>query len=189
MANDDGEAPPVADRPERTSPIPAIAKAVAGLTNGKRAQLRRIYLTGRLEADGLVMGLLHGADVSVRPEPEALRPWKLLVHCAALLSGTGREGAPSHASDKPLGAALHAAGISEDRLLRLTSARDRMQDSLVVQAMRRVERENKGPVNLRTLFDLIRYADDERGAAARLRIARDFYAAEARSEKGSSNDD
>ncbi|MEH3037551.1 MAG: type I-E CRISPR-associated protein Cse2/CasB [Sphingomonas adhaesiva] len=184
--DDDAPAPSPQDT---ESPVEVFTRAISRLTNGRRAQLRRAYLTNSLEADGIVIGLLHQAAVNVRPDAEAQRPWKLIAHCAALLAGTGNVGAPAHVRGKSLGRALQAANVSEHRMLRLTSARGRVQESLIVQAMRRIEREGKGPIDMRVLFHLIRYADDGRGRDARLRIAQDYYAAQARSQKDNSNDD
>jgi hypothetical protein len=139
-------------------PVASIAGQIAYLSTGDRAQLRRIYLTGRHEADGVVIRLLHRADVTVPQTPEAFRPWRLLAHCAALLSGT--------AAVQP-----HTA-VRGDAL-----------DAQVIRAVRMLAQRGEGPANLWTLFDLVGN-DETRAEAARLRIAQDYYAAKARSDKG-----
>ncbi|WP_298807853.1 type I-E CRISPR-associated protein Cse2/CasB [uncultured Sphingomonas sp.] len=162
-------------------PVASIAGQIVYLSTGDRAQLRRIYLTGRHEADGVVIRLLHRADVTVPHRPEAFRPWRLLAHCAALLSGT--PAAQAHATGKRLGTALHTIGLSENRLLRLTAVRGDALDAQVIRAVRMLAQHGERPVNLWTLFDLVGN-DEMRAEAARLRIAQDYYAAKARSDKG-----
>lgn len=54
--------------------------------------------------------------------------------------------------------------------------------------MRMLAQHGKAPVNLYTLFALIGN-DPDRAEDARIRIAKDYYAAEARSEEGTSSDD
>lgn len=171
--------------PKRTNPVDSIAGQIPHLSTGDRAQLRRIYLTGRHEADGIVIGLMHRAGVGAPSKPEAFAPWRLLAHSAALLSGTA--GIHPHAVGRRLGAALHEIGLSENRLLRLTSARGRGLEAQAIRAMRMLAQRGEAPVNLRTLFDLIGPAPD-RAEAARIRIAQDYYGAKARSEEDSIDD-
>lgn len=177
----------VAAPPTRSkTPVESIAGQIAHLSSGDRAQLRRLYLTGRHEADGVVIGLMHRAGVTVPTDLRAFARWRLLAHCAALLSGTG--GLQPHAAGRRLGAALHEAGLSENRLLRLTAARGAGLEAQVIRAMRMVAQRGAVPVNLHTLFDLTGN-DPDTVEAARLRIAHDYYAAQARSDKGVSSDD
>lgn len=183
MANND---PTATSRSE--APIEAIARHVQDLPNGERAQLRRSYLTGRYEAEGIVARLLVQADVAISPRSDAFNRWKMLVHCAAVLSGTGRKGASPHARGNSFGAALFQAGLKENRMLRLTSARGRMFDSLLVQTIRRLAQQGVGPVDLYTIFGLLSDRDDK-AEEARLRVARDFYTADARSKKETASDD
>jgi len=51
-----------------------------------------------------------------------------------------------------------------------------------------IVQKGKGPVNLRTLYDMV-CNDPDRSERARLKIARDYYAAEARSDGETSSDD
>jgi len=157
----------------------SVSDEIRKLSTGDRAGLRRIYLTERHDADGVVIGLLHriGRDIPIRAE--AFAPWRLLAHVAALLSGTG--GDPSH-SRRRLGAALQAAGYSENALLRLTTARGPMLRGQIIRAARRLAQKGDGPVNLWTVFDLAG-RNATKIEEARLRIAHDFYTAEAQSKK------
>lgn len=182
MASDATVDVPDADTPpERKDAVASIAGQIRYLSSGDRAQLRRIYLTGRHEADGIVIGLMHGAGLTAPSTPAAFAPWRLLAHCAALLSGTGAK--QSHATGRRLGSALQAIGLSENRLLRLLSAQGAGLDSQVTRVFRMLAQRGDGPVNLRTLFDLVG-PNPDRAEAARIRIAQDYYAATAAADKG-----
>jgi hypothetical protein len=159
-----------------------LSDQIKMLSTGDRAGLRRIFLTERHDADGVVIGLLHrlGKDIPVRAE--AFAPWRLLAHVAALLSGTAC--LSSHAGRRGVGAALHAAGYSETALLRLTAARGPMLHDQIVRAARRLAQKGEGPVNLWTVFDLAG-RNATKVEEGRLRIAHDFYAAKARSAEDS----
>lgn len=169
-------------------PVESIAGKVQFLPNGERAQLRRLYLTERPSADGIVFRLLYHAGLTGLFTPEAAAPWRLLTHCAALLAGTGQVGKPPHAHNARLGDVLQQSGYSENRLSRLLNAQGAALQDQVIGAVRMVAQKGKGPINLRTLFDLI-CNDPDRSERARLRIARDYYAAEARSDGETSSDD
>lgn len=171
--------------PDRKDAIASIAGQIVHLSAGDRAALRRIYLTARPAADGIVVALIHRAGVTPPETPAAFRPWRLLVHCAAILSGTAA--AHPHSRGKRLGAALHAIGLSENRLLRLTGARGGALDSQVIRAARMLAQAGQRTVNLWTLFALVGN-DDAAAEAARLRIAQDYYAADARSDEGDARD-
>ena len=160
-------------------PIASIAGQVAHLSTGDRAALRRIYLTKRHEADGVVIGLLHRAGVALPSQVEAFAPWRLLAHVASLLSGTGGE--QPHAPGRRLGTALQSVGYSENRLLRLTAARGDALYGQIVRAARMLAQGGQAPVNLWALFHLAG-RDPDKAEEARIRIAQDYYAAAARSE-------
>lgn len=173
---------------EPSRPIESIAGQVQHLLNGERAQLRRLFLTERSAADGIVFRLVYRAGLTSLVAPEAVAPWRLLAHCAALLAGTGTMGKPPHAPNARFGEILQQVGYSENRLSRLLSAQGPALPPQVIRAVRVVVQQGKGPINLRTLFDLIGN-DRDRSEAARLRIARDYYAADARSNGETSSDD
>jgi CRISPR type I-E-associated protein CasB/Cse2 len=172
--------------PDRKDPVDSIAGQIPYLSTGDRALLRRMYLTESHEADGVVIRLMYRSGLTAPSDPRVFAPWRLLVHCAALLSGTG--GLYPHSTGRRLGAALHEIGLSENRLMRLTSARGGGLEAQVIRAVRMLSQKGQAPVNLRTLFALIGH-DPDKAEAARIRIAQDYYAAEARSEEGTSSDD
>jgi CRISPR type I-E-associated protein CasB/Cse2 len=164
---------------EPKDPVASIAGQVAHLSTGDRAALRRIYLTRSHEADGVVVGLLHRAGVTLPPREDVFAPWRLLAHVAALLSGTA--GTAAHAPGRRLGTALYAAGYSENRLLRLTAARGPALHDQIIRAGRMLAQAGEAPVNLWTLLHLAGRAP-KAAEEARIRIAQDYYAARARSE-------
>ena len=158
-------------------PVASIAGQVANLPNGDRAALRRIYLTRSQGAEGVVVGLLHRAGVTVSEREEVFAPWRLLAHVAALLAGTA--GDQPHAPGRRLGSALHASGYSENRLLRLTAARGPALHDQIVRAARMLAQAGEAPVNLWTLLHLAG-RDPAKAEEARIRIAQDYYSAAAR---------
>lgn len=160
-------------------PVASIAGQVAHLSTGDRAALRRIYLTRRHEADGIVIGLLHRAGVTVSAKADVFAPWRLLAHVAALLSGTSGE--QPHAPGRRLGTALHAAGYSKNRLLRLTAARGTALHDQIIRVARMLAQGGQAPVNLWMLFHLAG-RDPDKAEEARISIAQDYYAAAARAE-------
>lgn len=163
--------------PARKDPVASIAGQMPYLSTGDSAALRRIYLTERYEADGVVVGLLHRAGVTVPLAPSEFAPWRLLAHVAALLSGTS--GAPPHVPDRHVGTALHEAGYSENRLLRLTAARGRVLHEHISRAARMLAQSGKGPVNLWAFLHLAGN-DPAKAEEARIRIAQDYYSAAAK---------
>lgn len=169
---------PETDTPDRPKdPVASIAGQVPHLSTGDRAALRRIYLTQSSKADGVVVGLLHRAGVTIPERSEAFAPWRLLAHVAALLSGTGGE--QPHAPGRRLGTALHSAGYSENRLLRLTAARGPALHDQIVRAARMLAQAGERPVNLWTLLHLAG-RDRDKAEDARIRIAQDYYSAAAK---------
>ncbi len=184
MANDDSVtiAPdPVATGgtlDDRLRDIAGKTGQIRFLGSGDRAALRRIPLTGAREADGVVVKLLchgHVSDWSIEHDFDR---WRTIVHVAALLSGTGADQA--HDRSRSLGCALQEANYSENRLLRLLGTRGEALTDQVHRAARILATKGK-PVDLRAFFHLL--GDDEAQAeAARVRIAKDFYTAEARSK-------
>lgn len=160
-------------------PMALISKHIRDLSTGDRAGLRRIYLTQRHDADGVVIGLLHRAAIPIPVDPDMFAPWRLMAHIAALLSGTA--GDASHARGTRLGHALQAVNYSEPRLLRLLAARGVAAHGQIIRAARVLAQKRIGPINLWTIFDLAG-RDPIRIEAARLQIAQDYYTAVARSE-------
>ena len=161
-----------------------LAKEVRELSTGDRALLRRLFLvqsssSRSYEADGVVVGLLHRAEILVPARTDLYEIWRLVAHVAALLTGTGNDPPMAHDRRKSLGEALQKASYSELRLLRLTAARGPVLVDQIVRAARVVSRSDQGQgdrraVNLWTVFYLAggRPAEAE---AARLDIAKSYY--------------
>jgi CRISPR system Cascade subunit CasB len=103
--------------------------------------------------------------------------WAVLVHLVAVLSGTTNDRA--HADRRRTGAALHQAGYSEARLSKLLTARGEALRDQVARLARFLRAKGAMPLDLRPLARLVlNEGRDEREAeAARLSIARGFYAA------------
>jgi len=146
------------------------------LSTGDHAALRRLFLTSSATADGVVVGLLVGAGVpdGAWLSPSAFARWRLLAHVAAVVSGTAA--VQPHSPAHSLGRALHAAGYSENRFLRLTTARGSALVDQIVRAARYLAQAGQVPVDLRP-FHSLTSEDAERAEAARLRLAQDYYAA------------
>ena len=171
-----------AEEPAPKDPVASIAGQITLLSTGDRAALRRIYLTQASgsrarAADGIVLGLLHHAGVDLAMHPETFANWKLLAHVAAVLSGTG--GKNPHAPRKRLGAALAAAGYSENRFLRLTAAQGEPLRNQIRLAARFIAQDGQDAIDLWAIRLLLAH-DDKRADEARIRIAQDYYAAAAR---------
>ncbi len=163
----------------------SVAGQISFLSTGDRAALRRMELTRSRAADGIVVKLLCRAKIPEHRQTKDFDRWRQIAHVAAILSGTGATKA--HDEWQRLGAALHAASYSENRLLRLLSARGEALGDQLRRAARMLARGGK-PVNLWLLYHLIG-DDPTKAEAARVRIAQEYYAAEARSEKGAASDD
>jgi CRISPR system Cascade subunit CasB len=101
---------------------------------------------------------------------DAMHRWTLLVHLLALAAPDQHRGGPS------LGAALFAAGYSEGRLTRLLEARGAEFDVVLPRMVRFLvaKGESLNP------YELSRLVLRGGGEAERLRIARDYYRAEAK---------
>jgi hypothetical protein len=170
----------VADAPDAQpkDPFASISGHLSVLSTGEHALLRRMFLTGRPAADGAVVKLLLHAGMKPQDYQHDYAAWRLVVHVAAQISGTGK--AAAHDPRRGLGTALHAAGLSENRIIRLTAATgDALQDQAVLAG--RMLAQAGGAINLRTLLHLVG-RDPKRAEQARIRIAQDYYAAAARQE-------
>lgn len=180
-------------RSEGTSDVESQMEAISArlsdnikatrLSNGDHAALRRMYLTNRISAIGVTVKLLAEAKIETRVYESDWEAWKLIAHVAALLSGTGR--LRSHARWRSFGTALResqpSSQSSDKRLLRLTAAKDEALRDQVSLAVRLIARTGNGPFNLVTLLDLVG-RDSHKAERGRIRIAQDYYAAQARSE-------
>jgi hypothetical protein len=160
----------------------SISEQICFLSTGDRAALRRIYLKRSSAATGVIVKLVLGAKVPMPLYEADEDRWQLIAHVAATLSGTAA--ANAHAQGQAVGKALQAGGYSENRLLRLTSARGPALYDQIGLAGRLLARAGQTPVNLWTLFDLAGN-NAIKVEAARVHIAQEFYAAQSRSEGNS----
>jgi hypothetical protein len=162
------------DDTQRKDPVASIAGQLPHLSTADRATLRRLYLTGSREADGVVLGLMYHAALPTHL-PGAFDRWKLIAHVAATLSGTAAR--QPHSPANALGAALFRVGYSEARLMRLTTARGPALTDQIVRAARYLARSSDAvPVDLRPLSGLTS-PDRATAERARLQIAREYFAA------------
>jgi CRISPR type I-E-associated protein CasB/Cse2 len=169
----------VASDAKPKDPVASIGGHLSVLSTGDHALLRRMYLTGKPAAEGVVIKLLHHAGVAPAEYNRDYPAWRLLVHVAALLSGTGRKN--PHSPEAELGSALQAAGYSENRLLRLTAARGAALHDQILLAARILAKAGGGSINLWTLLHLA-LRDADKAERARVRIAQHYYTAAALSE-------
>ena len=145
-----------------------------GLSTGDHATLRRMFLKSAPVTEGAVVKLLLSAGVDQRAYERNYPAWRLVAHVAALVSGTARLRA--HDGRRGLGAALEEAGLSENRLMRLTAARGESLYDQLALAGRMVAQHGAGAFNLWTLLDLAG-VDSKRAERARIRIVQDYYSA------------
>lgn len=157
--------------------VASLGGQIPHLSTGDRAALRRLFLTRSASADGVVIGLMHRAGLpgTAWLDDADFGRWRLLAHFAAIVSGTAA--AAPHDPRISLGRTLHAAGYSEHRLMRLTSAKGSALPDQVNRVARTLAAGGHRPVDLRTVLDLS-FGTGDRAERARLRIARDYYAAE-----------
>lgn len=168
-------APAAAEKPDDW--MTSISRQTHGLSSGDRAALRRMELTRSPGADAVAIKMLLRADV---PELRVGDDWtrlRLIGHFAGLLSGTAA--LYPHDERRGVGAALFEAGFSEKRLLRLLASRGEALGDQLALAVRILSRERLA-VNLWDLYHLLGN-DPVKSDAARLRVARHYYAAQAKS--------
>lgn len=189
----------------RLRPLSAQLRSISGqvvvLPTGARAALRRMDPEAPGRATGEVVPLLVAAGVPRHEwaSDDGLRRWARLCHLIAVLAGVaGREAhapvqerAPSgekagpRRTERAAGRAIHAAGLSELRLMRLTSARGPALGAQVDRLGRYLAAAGVAPVDLTPLADLVLAdgRDEDRADRARLDIARTYYAGEEQEAK------
>lgn len=151
--------------------------SAAGLPTRVTSVLRRTApeLYSRRLAELLPVLIQAGLPVE-KLDADRLKRWALLAHVVAVLAGTG--GDRVHAN-RPTGDVLFASNYSEARLAKLLSARgDGLRDQ-VARLARFLRAAGAVPLDLRPLADLVlaEGRDEQRAEAARLRIARSYFAA------------
>ncbi len=170
-----GAAPATATPPDDW--MRSISRQLHGMSSGDRAALRRMELTKSPAADAVAIKALLGAKV---PQWRIEQDWtrlRLIGHFAGLLSGTAA--LYPHDEKRGVGGALFEAGFSEKRLLRLLASRGEALVDQLALAVRILSRERQ-PVNLWDMYHLLG-GDPIKSDSARLRMARHYYAAQAKS--------
>lgn len=172
------------DRPPPSDPQPSdsdvggkivqLAGAISGLEPGQAASLRRDPLAGSGSAAFWYLLAKNG----IHPGRKQLECWATVIRAIALLTPKGRRDSdrPKHSPHdgaNPMGTALQRAGISEQRLARLLSARGGMRRDLVIRTCRRLAAKEAVRFDLRTLARFVLF---EHESEARW-IARKYYAA------------
>lgn len=159
--------------------IGQIAGVIAspGFPTANRASLRRISPDQPLPLTFYRFATRHlpeGWDRSTARQ----RDWATIVAAMAIMSPN------AHRPDVGLGRALSEAGFSEARLERLLQSTGNTRRTLLLRAARFLAAKNQ-PCNWvdGALFLLIPDHDFERREQIHRKIARDFYAASAQSER------
>ena len=174
----------VGKEPSLAQSVAEVAGAIAGLSPGPAAALRRGPLSG---AGSAAFWKLMATHTPGGISDEA--GWGVLIQAIAILTPKGRrtDMRPAHDSSVPMGVALHSAGVSEQRLARLLTAPKEMRRQLSIRTCRRLAAAEQRHFDLITLARFVLYGDDSTGR----RIARDYFRAEviaARTEKENNSD-
>ena len=180
-----GPAPPEPSKNPRNQAIGKMTAHLARstLSRGDTAPLRRMDPEHPHEPAFILFMLEAGAPESWTWELEDARSWALIVHAMALM-------APHHHDrGTSVGAALHRAGVSDQRVARLLAARGVQFRKQMGRLVRRLAQAVQ-PVNWLELADLItaEAGDADRLDRLRLRIARDYYSAQFKARNAPSKD-
>lgn len=151
--------------------IPRLAALIhsGALSNGDRAQLRRVPLTGPLPM------VFH--RFVIKEIPEAFQGPRYELAWRTLLPALAQHRKNPHNPETPFGRALANAGFSERRLEAMLSAEGRALSVLVARASRRLATDGR-TCHWGDIARLIIPTSDRGQAAARDRIARAFFRAE-----------
>lgn len=168
-------------RPESRSPdlrsqLGRLALLIGseGLSRGALAELRRMDPDQPRAATLFKLLAETGVDLETL-SPDALRRWALVAQAMAIM-------APHHHSPScRTGTALHDAAIAEARVARFLNATQAQFRALVIRLARQLKARGQ-PIDWRELGALVmaEARDGDWAEGLRMRIARDFYAAEAR---------
>ena len=150
--------------------VSRLAKDIAMLDPGSAAALRR----GPLAGSGAAAFWKLLADYGIASNLS--EQWAAVVQSIAILTAVGQDAGgirqSAHDPNRPMGAALYGARVSELRLARLLAAKGNMRRDLVVRVCRRLAHDAEHRrFDLRTLVRFIVF-DDERTDR---HIARDYY--------------
>ena len=160
--------------------IVRLVGEISRLPPGPAASLRRNPLAGSGSAAFWYLLARNG----ITPGRKLERRWATVIQAIAILTPKGRSDTdrpkPSaHDGAAPMGTALHQAGVSEQRLARLLSARGEMRRDLVIRTCRRLAAKEAVRFDLRTLARLVLFEDESQARW----IARKYYATHAKAAK------
>lgn len=137
----------------------AIAAALAAADPGEKAEARRMGPAG----SGLFWRQVARLGIPPRQEGD----WLLFTRLVALITPASRD-TSVHDPDRPLGAALAVAGLSEARFARLLAARGSSRNDALERAIRMLARK-AAVLDVTDLARAILWPDDTS------RIARSYY--------------
>jgi len=138
------------DTDDRASRALAIAAAIAAADAGEKSDARRMGPAGS------PLFWRQVARLGIPRWQEA--GWLRFTRLVALLTPASRESSV-HDDKRPLGAVLHDAGFSEQRLARLIAARGAARDDALERAIRMIARKTTG-LNTVDLARAVFWPDD-----------------------------
>ena len=163
-----------ARRSELGNLVPRLAANVAHLDAGSAAALRRGPLMGAGAA--AFWKLLADCGIDER--------WAPVIQAIAILTpkiGRSERRQAAHDPRRAMGRALYEAKVSDLQLARLLNAHREARGEMAIRLCRRLSVAERPHFDLRTLA-MFMLADSD---AASRRIARDYYRAEAQSNRNS----
>ena len=164
----------VARESESGNLVSRLAANVANLDPGSAAALRRGPLRGAGAAAFWKLLADYGID----------ERWAPVIQAIAVLTpkgGSSEHRRSAHDPTRTMGRALHEAHISDLRLARLLNAHRETRGEMTIRLCRRLSATERPYFDLRTLAAFM-LGDS---IAASRKIARDYYRAEARSQRTS----
>jgi CRISPR system Cascade subunit CasB len=168
-------------------PISGLARVIAqaarfsgdehGLDNGERAALARLDPDGEIrphQVAALSRALIYAGIEPDTLKPEAWRAWALIAHGMALAG---------HDPSQGLGRQLNSAGVSESRVTKLLTSRSDAFRQILPRLLRLLASRGIA-ANWYELGGLIlnQARDEEKAEAIRLKIAGQFFTAEAKKD-------
>ncbi len=153
-----------------------LAGEISRLAPGPAASLRRDPLAGSGSAAFWHLLATNGIPAGRRLIPR----WATVIQAIAILTPKGRASdgpKPSaHNGGNPMGTALREAGISDQRLARLLTARGKTRRDLVIRTCRRLAAKEPVRFDVRTMARFVLFEEEEEARW----IARKYYTAAAK---------
>ncbi|MEF8710513.1 MAG: type I-E CRISPR-associated protein Cse2/CasB [Candidatus Accumulibacter propinquus] len=194
MSTHDADPPGQPPSPEnlphkQESPISRLARIITqaarfkgdahGLDNGEHAALARLDPDAEFrphQIAALSRALVYADLAPENWQADTWRRWAMIAHGMALAG---------HDGSRRLGQQLSAAGVSESRVTKLLTARGDAFRQLVPRLLRLLASKEGQSPNWFELGDLIlnQGRDEQAAEAIRLRIAGNFFSAEAKKPK------